>query len=75
MFGLIRFSQHQTGPSQAVTKQNIVEYREIPHKRTGVVKRRVKQVVEYRKVHQARIHGSQEEFTVVVYHSLPRELY
>jgi hypothetical protein len=32
------------------------------------VKHRVKEVVGVRKVHQARIHGSQEEFTAVVYH-------
>jgi hypothetical protein len=51
-----------------VSKQNIMEYREIPHKRTGVVKRRVQEVVGARKIHQARIHGSQEEFTAIVYH-------
>jgi hypothetical protein len=50
-----------------VAKQNIVEYREIPHKRTGVMKCRVAEVVGVRRIHLARIHGSQEDFTAVVY--------
>jgi hypothetical protein len=50
-----------------VAKQNIVEYREIPHKRTRVMKHRVPEVVGVRRIHLARVHGSQEDFTAVVY--------
>jgi hypothetical protein len=50
-----------------VAKQNIVEYHEVRHKRTGVVKRRVPKVVGLREIYRAHIHGSQEEFTAVVY--------
>jgi hypothetical protein len=50
-----------------VAKQNIVEYREIPHKRTGVVKRRVAEVVGVRRVHLACVIGMQEDFTAFVY--------
>jgi hypothetical protein len=50
-----------------VAKQDIIVYRDILHKRTGVVKRRMLEVVGVRKVHQARIVGFQEDFTAVVY--------
>jgi hypothetical protein len=50
-----------------VATQAIVGYREIAHKRTGVVKRRVPEVVGVRRIHQARVIGMQEDFTAVVY--------
>jgi hypothetical protein len=50
-----------------VTTQAIVASREIPHKRTGAVKRRVPEVVGVRKVHHARVVGFQEDFTAIVY--------
>jgi hypothetical protein len=52
---------------KAVVKQKIVEYREIPHKKTGVVKRRVPEVVGVRRIYLACMHGSQDDFTAVVY--------
>ncbi|KAJ7268919.1 hypothetical protein C8J57DRAFT_1227687 [Mycena rebaudengoi] len=50
-----------------VATQAIVKYQDIPHKKTGVVKRRVPQVVGVRRIHQARVIGMQENFTAVVY--------
>ncbi|KAJ6483398.1 hypothetical protein C8R45DRAFT_1075596 [Mycena sanguinolenta] len=50
-----------------VAKQNIVEYHEVLHKKTKAVKCRVPRVVGLRQIHQARVHGSREEFTAVVY--------
>jgi hypothetical protein len=50
-----------------VAEQNILEYRDIPHKTTGAVKRRVPVVVGFRRVHQARVVGFQEDFTAFVY--------
>jgi hypothetical protein len=52
-----------------VATHNIVEYREVQRKRTGALIRRVPEVVGARKTHHARIHGSQEIFTAVVYES------
>jgi hypothetical protein len=45
---------------------SIVEYQDVQHKRTGVVKKRV-QRVGVRKVRHAHIYGSQETVTAVVY--------
>ncbi|KAJ7242700.1 hypothetical protein C8J57DRAFT_1477395 [Mycena rebaudengoi] len=50
-----------------VATQAIVEYQEIPHKRTGVVKPRVPEVVGVRRIHLAHVIGLQEDFTAVVY--------
>jgi hypothetical protein len=50
-----------------VATQNIVEYQDVCHKRTGVVKKRVPQVVGVRKIRHAHIFGSQETVTAVVY--------
>lgn len=50
-----------------VTKQNIVEYRDVRHKRTGVVKHRVPEVIGVRRIHHAHLIGMQEDFTAIVY--------
>ncbi|KAJ7276569.1 hypothetical protein C8J57DRAFT_193217 [Mycena rebaudengoi] len=52
---------------EEVAKQNIVKYRKVLHKKTRVVKRHVPEVVGVRRIHLARVHGSQEDFTAVVY--------
>ncbi|KAJ7279251.1 hypothetical protein C8J57DRAFT_131373 [Mycena rebaudengoi] len=52
---------------EEVAKQNIVEYRKVLNKKTRVVKRHVPEVVGVRRIHLARVHGSQEDFTAVVY--------
>jgi hypothetical protein len=52
---------------QEVRQQNVVEYQEIRHKRTGAVKRRVPFVVGSRKIFHARVVGYQDSFTAVVY--------
>ncbi|KAJ7207296.1 hypothetical protein B0H12DRAFT_439581 [Mycena haematopus] len=52
---------------KAVTTQNIIEYHDVPHKRTGVAKKRVQRVVGVRRIHQAHIIGFHEDFTAVVY--------
>jgi hypothetical protein len=48
-------------------KQNVVEWHPIRHKRTGVVVRHIKVVVGTRRVYRARIFGSQDPMTVVIY--------
>jgi hypothetical protein len=50
-----------------VITQDIVESQDVPHKRTGVVKKRVQRVVDVRKIRHARIYGNQEIVTAVVY--------
>jgi hypothetical protein len=50
-----------------VAKQNIVEYHEVRHRRSGVIKRHIPRVVGLREIYRVHIHGSQEEFTAVVY--------
>ncbi|KAJ7276565.1 hypothetical protein C8J57DRAFT_1712417 [Mycena rebaudengoi] len=52
---------------EEVAKQNIVEYRKVLHKKTKVVKRHVPEVVGVRRIYVARVHGSQEDFTAIVY--------
>ncbi|KAJ7279281.1 hypothetical protein C8J57DRAFT_131838 [Mycena rebaudengoi] len=52
---------------EEVVKQNIVEYRKVLHKKTRVVKQHVPEVVGVRRIYVARVHGSQEDFTAVVY--------
>jgi hypothetical protein len=50
-----------------VATQYTVDYEEVRHKRTGVVKKRVQRVVGVRKIRHARVFGSQEIVTAVVY--------
>ncbi|KAF7348835.1 hypothetical protein MVEN_01403500 [Mycena venus] len=50
-----------------IDKQNVVEYRDIRRKRTGAFIRRVPVPVGVRRIHHARIFGSQETVTAVVY--------
>jgi hypothetical protein len=52
---------------EEVAKQNIVEYRKVLHKKTKVVKRHIREVVGVRRIYVACVHGSQEDFTTVVY--------
>ena len=47
--------------------QNIIESQDVPHKRTGVVNKRIQQVVGILKICHARIYGSKEIVTAVVY--------
>lgn len=53
---------------QEVGKQHLVEYHDVLRKRTGAVKRRVAAVV-VRRINRARIYGSQEIVTAVLYES------
>jgi hypothetical protein len=65
-----RLSKCQTGPSQAPDRGHetkIVEYRDVRHKRTGVVKHRVPEVIGVRRIPHAHLIGMQEDFTAVVY--------
>ncbi|KAJ7769240.1 hypothetical protein B0H14DRAFT_353059 [Mycena olivaceomarginata] len=48
-------------------RQNVVNYLPIHHRRTGVVIRHIKVVVATRRVYRARMFGSQDPMTVVVY--------
>lgn len=50
-----------------VVTQDIIESQDVPHKRTGVVKKRVQRVAGVRKISHARIYGSPEIVTAVVY--------
>lgn len=50
-----------------VGSDDIVEYRAVRRKKTGAVIRRIPVVVGTRKILQARIFGSQELMTAVVY--------
>lgn len=50
-----------------IGKYNVVERRPVPHKRTGAVVRHIKVVVGTRRTYRARIFGSQDPMTAVVY--------
>ncbi|KAJ7930773.1 hypothetical protein B0H13DRAFT_2264091 [Mycena leptocephala] len=50
-----------------IGKYNVVEQRPVHHRRTGAVVRHVKVIVGTRRVYRARIFGSQDSMTAVVY--------
>jgi hypothetical protein len=50
-----------------IGKYNVVEQRPVHHRRTGAVVRHVKVIVGTRRVYRARIFGSQDPMTAVVY--------
>jgi hypothetical protein len=52
---------------QEIDKQDIVEDQEVRRKRTSAVVRRAPVIVGARRIHRARIYGSQETVTAVVY--------
>jgi hypothetical protein len=50
-----------------IDKQNVVEWCPVHHRRTGAVVRHIKVLVGTRRVYRARIFGSQDPMTAVVY--------
>jgi hypothetical protein len=50
-----------------IGKYNVVEGHPVHHKRTGAVVRHIKVVVGTRRIYRARIFGSQDPMTAVVY--------
>jgi hypothetical protein len=50
-----------------VGKADIIEYRDVRRQKTGALIRRVPVVVGRQRIHQARIFGSQEMMTAVIY--------
>ncbi|KAJ7930767.1 hypothetical protein B0H13DRAFT_1858567 [Mycena leptocephala] len=50
-----------------IDKQNVVEWHPVHRKKTGVIVRYVKVIVGTRRIYRARIFGSQDPMTVVVY--------
>jgi hypothetical protein len=50
-----------------IDKHNVVERRPVYHRRTGAVVRHIKVLVGTRRVYRARIFGSQNPMTAVVY--------
>ncbi|KAJ7930770.1 hypothetical protein B0H13DRAFT_881342 [Mycena leptocephala] len=50
-----------------IDKQNVVEWHPIRRKKTGVIVRHVKVVVGTRRIYRARIFGSQDPMTAIVY--------
>ncbi|KAJ7882655.1 hypothetical protein B0H13DRAFT_2278283, partial [Mycena leptocephala] len=50
-----------------IDKHNVVERRPVHHRRTGAVVRHIKVVVGTRRIYRARIFGSQDPMTAIVY--------
>ncbi|KAJ7882664.1 hypothetical protein B0H13DRAFT_926912 [Mycena leptocephala] len=56
-----------------IDKHNVVERRPVHHRRTGAVVRHIKVVIGTRRTYRARIFGSQDPMTAVVYNDVQFE--